>query len=128
MQPIAGVQFGEVLFSQRFSSRSLDALLSAHRLPLVQGQMTELRRNRFADGVMAASSGAVLVGGAVALSDDVRVRIASAFSGDVVGELAVAGARLQHVARTTTAMVGYQGAENGPLAVFALTALVLVVL
>jgi len=91
-------------------------------------QMTELRLNRFAERILVVGSGCALVGTVAALNDSVRGRLVSVLTGDALTELTMAGARLQRVVRTITEAVGYHGTEHASLALFALAALVLLVL
>jgi len=94
----------------------------------VAGGVTKFSVNRFTERIMVAGSGCALVGAVAALDDRVRGRLVGVLTGDASTELAMAGARLQRVARTITESAGYQGTEHASLALFAIGAVVLLVL
>ncbi len=88
----------------------------------------EVKRNRFADGMVAALSASVLVAGVVALDNRVRDLITNLLAADPGRTVASATARSQRFIDSVWDTVGYQSLGYEPLILFALVGLVFLVL
>ena len=93
------------------------------------GQTTiAVRRNRFADGMMAAGSATLLVAGLAAVDTRVRDLITSFLRGDPLRSISMGIERSQHVAHSVMETLGYQSVGYEPLIMFAIVGLVFLVL
>jgi len=86
------------------------------------------RRSRFADGMVAAGSAALLVAGLAALDTRVRDLITGFLQGDPLGSISLGLARSQRVAHSVMETIGFQSLGYEPLIMFALVGLVFLVL
>lgn len=83
---------------------------------------------RVTERAMVAGSGIVLLAGTAALDDTIRGRLAGLFSGNAGSEVGVASAYLQRLTGSLIETMRYHGAEDTTLVVFAVGAVVLLVL
>ena len=91
-------------------------------------KVAELHHGRFAERVIVAGSACALVAAIAAIDERVRGHITSVLTGGPSADIAMAGARVQRLARLVTETVGYQGSENASLVFLVLAAVALLVL
>jgi hypothetical protein len=90
--------------------------------------MIVARRSKFADGMVAAASATLLVGGLAALDTRVRDLITGFLQGDPLRSISVGIARSQRLAHGVMDTIGYQSLGYEPLIMFAVVGLVFLVL
>jgi ABC-type uncharacterized transport system permease subunit len=90
--------------------------------------MIAARRSRFADGMMAAGSAALLVAGLAAVDTRVRDLITGFLQGDPLRSISVGIMRSQRLAHSVMDTVGYQSLGYEPLIAFALVGILFLVL
>ena len=90
--------------------------------------MTNLNINRVTERIIVAGSGFLLIGAIAAIDEDVRGRLVNFATSGGSTELSVAGASLRRLVSHVTEAVGSHGAEHSLLVVFAIAALILLML
>jgi hypothetical protein len=94
----------------------------------VRDGMVGVRRNRVADGMVAAASAGVLVGGLMAVDNRVRDLITNFLEADPDRTIASATAHSQQFINNLWKTAGYQSVGYEPLILFALVGAVFLIL